>query len=292
MGPVGGAAGRGGCRSGGRRRRLVRWFGHGGERHPILVSRHSRPARARHPRRSAGRSFCMVDAPDVSVSTGVVRGTRIAGIDRYLGIPYAAAPFGERRFRPPEPAPAWEGVRDATTFGPTAPQAPYRGGLERYLPTVQIAGSDILTVNVWAPADRPTRREAPRARVRARGSARSRVGRSSRLRRRCLRRGGDRVRLDPVPPRAGGVRRSRRRPAQSRRPRPGAGASLGAPRDRRVRRRSGPRHRDGPLRGCVDPHGAAGSAARRRALRPGDPAERAADCAAAEEGRSHVTGDR
>jgi para-nitrobenzyl esterase len=103
----------------------------------------------------------MVDAPDVSVSTGVVRGTRIAGIDRYLGIPYAAAPFGERRFRPPEPAPAWEGVRDATTFGPTAPQAPYRGGLERYLPTVQIDGSDILTVNVWVPADRPAHAKLP-----------------------------------------------------------------------------------------------------------------------------------
>ena len=71
------------------------------------------------------------------------------------------APFGERRFRPPEPAPAWEGERDATTFGPTAPQAPYRGGLERYLPTVQIDGSDILTVNVWAPADGRRTRSSP-----------------------------------------------------------------------------------------------------------------------------------
>ncbi len=52
-------------------------------------------------------------------------------------------------------------MRDATTFGPTAPQAPYRGGLERYLPTVQIDGSDMLTVNVWAPADRPAHAKLP-----------------------------------------------------------------------------------------------------------------------------------
>ena len=64
----------------------------------------------------------MADAPDLSVSTGAVRGIRIDGIDRYLGIPYAAPPFGERRFLPPQPPAAWEGERDATAFGPTAPR--------------------------------------------------------------------------------------------------------------------------------------------------------------------------
>ncbi|WP_243076791.1 carboxylesterase/lipase family protein [Microbacterium sp. SS28] len=95
-----------------------------------------------------------VDAAVVTVSTGEVRGTREGAVDRYLGIPYAAPPFGDRRFAPPQPPDVWEGVRDAAAFGPTAPQAPYRGGLEKYLPTVEIAGDDILTVNVWTPADR------------------------------------------------------------------------------------------------------------------------------------------
>jgi para-nitrobenzyl esterase len=93
--------------------------------------------------------------PVVRIGGGLVRGTREGALDRFLGIPYAAAPAGGLRFREPQPAPAWEGERDASAFGPTAPQAPYGGGLEKYLPTVEIAGDDILTVNVWTPADRP-----------------------------------------------------------------------------------------------------------------------------------------
>ncbi|MFK4806402.1 carboxylesterase/lipase family protein [Microbacterium sp. ZW CA_36] len=93
--------------------------------------------------------------PVVRIGGGLVRGTREGALDRFLGIPYAAAPAGGLRFREPQPAPPWEGERDASAFGPTAPQAPYGGGLEKYLPTVDIAGDDILTVNVWTPADRP-----------------------------------------------------------------------------------------------------------------------------------------
>ena len=96
----------------------------------------------------------MPDAPVVSVSTGALRGTRSGGTDRYLGIPYAAAPFGERRFVPPQPPAIWTGERDATAFGPTAPQLPYRGGIQKYLPTTEVPGEGILTVNVWTPADR------------------------------------------------------------------------------------------------------------------------------------------
>ena len=103
----------------------------------------------------------MVDAPVLSVSSGAVRGMRVDGIDRYLGIPYAAPPFGVRRFRPTEPADPWEGVREATSFGPTAPQAPYVGGLEKYLPSVEIGGDEILTLNIWTPADRSADAQLP-----------------------------------------------------------------------------------------------------------------------------------
>jgi para-nitrobenzyl esterase len=98
--------------------------------------------------------------PTARVTTGAVRGTREGALDRFLGIPYALPPVGDRRYRAPQPAPAWTGERDASAFGPTAPQAPYRGGLEKYLPTVEIPGDDILTLNVWTPADR-----APEARL-------------------------------------------------------------------------------------------------------------------------------
>ena len=89
----------------------------------------------------------------IETSTGVLRGETIDGITRFLGVPYAAPPFGERRFRLPAPVERWQGVRDATSFGPTAPQAPYAGALGELLPTVAIPGEEILNVNIWAPAD-------------------------------------------------------------------------------------------------------------------------------------------
>ncbi|GAA5032169.1 carboxylesterase/lipase family protein [Microbacterium fluvii] len=90
----------------------------------------------------------------ITVSSGHLRGARTGAVERFLGIPYAAPPFGERRFALPEPAPAWQGVRDATAFGPTVPQHPYYGPIGELLGTVEIPGDDVLTVNVWTPSSR------------------------------------------------------------------------------------------------------------------------------------------
>ncbi|WP_344822687.1 carboxylesterase/lipase family protein [Actinocorallia longicatena] len=87
----------------------------------------------------------------VSTAYGKVRGRIGDGIARFLGIPFAAAPFGENRFREPRPAEPWEGVRDALEFGPTVPKAPYRPPLYDLLPEVTIPGEDCLNLNVWAP---------------------------------------------------------------------------------------------------------------------------------------------
>ncbi|MFB8893495.1 carboxylesterase/lipase family protein [Microbacterium plantarum] len=98
------------------------------------------------------------DEARVSVGGGELRGSRLNGVDRYLGIPYAKPPVGERRFRVAEPVDPWDGERDATRFGPTAPQTPYPGDLGELLTVPTIDGDDILTVNVWAPvgaADAP-----------------------------------------------------------------------------------------------------------------------------------------
>jgi para-nitrobenzyl esterase len=53
---------------------------------------------------------------------GWVQGSYRDGICRFLGIPYAAPPVGENRFREPQPVEPWEGVRDATRPGPSYPQ--------------------------------------------------------------------------------------------------------------------------------------------------------------------------
>ncbi|WP_194408924.1 carboxylesterase/lipase family protein [Microbacterium cremeum] len=103
----------------------------------------------------AGGSSLPADAPPIAtLSTGLVRGATDGRIDRFLGIPYAEPPVGSRRFRAPEPAAAWTGVRDATAFAATAPQSPYGGGLEKYLPTVDVPGDEVLSVNVWTPGGR------------------------------------------------------------------------------------------------------------------------------------------
>jgi hypothetical protein len=53
----------------------------------------------------------------VPTDKGPVRGARADGVDNFLGIPYAAAPVGALRWRAPEPAAPWTGVRPATAYG-------------------------------------------------------------------------------------------------------------------------------------------------------------------------------
>ncbi|MFE6994566.1 carboxylesterase/lipase family protein [Microbacterium sp. NPDC057659] len=86
-----------------------------------------------------------------TISTGRLQGEGRDGIRRFLGIPYAAAPFGPNRFREPQPVAPWDDVRAATAFGPTAPQLPYGGAIGELLGHVIIEGEDILTANVWTP---------------------------------------------------------------------------------------------------------------------------------------------
>jgi para-nitrobenzyl esterase len=85
----------------------------------------------------------------VRTSGGSVRGLVRGGIAGFRGIPYAAAPEGPLRFRPPAPPASWDGVRDATAFGPAPPQlSPAPGVPAAWRPG---DGLDCLTVNVWTP---------------------------------------------------------------------------------------------------------------------------------------------
>ncbi|MFF7751695.1 carboxylesterase/lipase family protein [Streptomyces sp. NPDC007971] len=90
--------------------------------------------------------------PVLATSHGLVHGvTGPAGIACFKNIPYAAAPTGPLRFAPPQPPPAWDGIRDAGTHGPTAPQAPYPPPMDRLLPETLVPGEDFLNLNVWTP---------------------------------------------------------------------------------------------------------------------------------------------
>ncbi|HEU0103821.1 MAG TPA: carboxylesterase/lipase family protein [Mycobacteriales bacterium] len=86
-------------------------------------------------------------APDRRTTAGLVRGSRSRDLLVWRGIPYAAPPVGPLRLRAPQPVAPWSGVRDASAFGPQAPQ-PVRGPARLQPPMSE----DCLTLNIVAPA--------------------------------------------------------------------------------------------------------------------------------------------
>jgi para-nitrobenzyl esterase len=93
----------------------------------------------------------MTRNPVVRLRGGAVRGTVSSGVLAFLGITYAAAPFGANRMRPPQPVQPWDGERDATQFGPTAPKGDYPPQYAPLFPETVIPGEDCLNLNVWTP---------------------------------------------------------------------------------------------------------------------------------------------
>jgi para-nitrobenzyl esterase len=89
-------------------------------------------------------------APIVTTTDGAVRGTAGPGGDAFLGLPYAAPPTGDLRWRPPQPPAHWRGVRDATSFAPSCPQNPTANP---FLPP-GLMSEDCLYLNVYTPPPR------------------------------------------------------------------------------------------------------------------------------------------
>jgi para-nitrobenzyl esterase len=98
----------------------------------------------------------------VSVAGGRVRGARRGEVWSFSGIPYARAPEGALRWRPPQAPVPWEGVREASSFGPIAPQSVSTSGLMGPdNPEVNEPQSeDCLTLNIWT-SDLPDAPVAP-----------------------------------------------------------------------------------------------------------------------------------
>jgi carboxylesterase type B len=89
--------------------------------------------------------------PIVATSSGKVRGSVEEGVARFLGVPYAAAPFGDNRFKGPVAPEPWDGVRDALAYGPTAPKPEGRAFLADLLDDPIVPGEECLNLNIWAP---------------------------------------------------------------------------------------------------------------------------------------------
>lgn len=89
----------------------------------------------------------------ITTTYGELEGKRTDTARVFMGIPYAAAPVGELKMRPPAPVQPWDGVRDATQPGPTVPKPPYRVPFDQYLAEPVVEGDDCLNLNVWAPLE-------------------------------------------------------------------------------------------------------------------------------------------
>ncbi len=97
------------------------------------------------------RRYGVAMDPVVEVAGGRVRGAQRDGVLAFFGIPYARSPEGSLRWRPPQPVEPWSGVRDATEFGPIAPQPPPVPGMA--IPgDPDVQDEDCLNLNVWTPA--------------------------------------------------------------------------------------------------------------------------------------------
>jgi para-nitrobenzyl esterase len=89
-------------------------------------------------------------ADRVKTANGIVEGvTGQSGVHVYRGIPFAAPPVGDLRWKPPLPARNWVGIRSAAQFGPRCVQAPIFGDM---IFRSNGMSEDCLYLNVWTPA--------------------------------------------------------------------------------------------------------------------------------------------
>lgn len=85
----------------------------------------------------------------VKTGNGILEGTFESGLNVFRGVPFAAPPVGDLRWREPQPAKNWSGVRKADKFGPRAMQLPIFGDMAFRSDGVS---EDCLYLNVWSPS--------------------------------------------------------------------------------------------------------------------------------------------
>ena len=90
--------------------------------------------------------------PHVRVESGELQGAAADGVESFKGIPFAAPPVGDLRWRPPQPAAPWTGARQATEFGADCMQGRFGPPPAAGAPPARVPSEDCLFLNVWRPA--------------------------------------------------------------------------------------------------------------------------------------------
>lgn len=94
----------------------------------------------------------------VRVESGQLQGVVADGVIAFKGVPFAAPPVGDLRWRAPQPPPAWTGVRSAAQYGNDCAQKPFPSDAA---PLGTAPAEDCLVLNVWRPADAPAKAKLP-----------------------------------------------------------------------------------------------------------------------------------
>jgi para-nitrobenzyl esterase len=97
---------------------------------------------------SAGAAIAQAQTPKTPTDSGVVSGVREGGLSVYKGIPFAAPPVGDLRWRAPAPVAPWTGTRKADAFAPACMQT----GVSMPGETPPAVSEDCLYLNIWTPA--------------------------------------------------------------------------------------------------------------------------------------------
>ena len=102
-------------------------------------------------------AFSQAQSAVVRVDSGDLRGVIDDGVESFKGVPFAAPPVGDLRWRPPQSPARWTGVRQATEFGANCMQGRFGPPPAAGAPTGPVPAEDCLYLSVWRPAAPPSR---------------------------------------------------------------------------------------------------------------------------------------